>query len=69
MSNVVPKLLSVTEAQRRLAERGLPVTDETLRRWAIDGKVPAIRLPSGQYRFKVEDVDGVLTMPASEQVA
>jgi excisionase family DNA binding protein len=69
MSNVPPKLLSVTEAQRRLADRGLEVTDETLRRWAIDGKVPAIRLPSGQYRFKVEDVDGVLTVSASEQVA
>lgn len=64
MSNA-PRLLTVTEAQQRLADSGLAVTDETIRRWAIDGKVPAIRLPSGQYRFRAEDVDAVLTEPAA----
>lgn len=68
MSNA-PRFLTVTEVVRRLGEQGLDLSDETVRRWAIDGKIPAIRLPSGQYRFAVEDVDAVLTSPASGSAA
>jgi excisionase family DNA binding protein len=64
-----PRFLTVTETVQRLAENGLDITDETVRRWAIDGKLRAIRLPSGHYRFAIEDVDAVLSAPASDRAA
>lgn len=36
------------------------VSDETLRRWADERKVRHIRLPSGQLRFRREDLDALL---------
>ena len=33
----------------------------TLRRWALDGKVPVIRTPGGQLRFRPEDLDALIT--------
>jgi excisionase family DNA binding protein len=41
------------------AER-LDISVVTLRRWIKDGKLGYIRLPSGQYRFRSEDVDALL---------
>jgi excisionase family DNA binding protein len=32
------------------------VSDETVRRWAEDGRLPAITLPSGRLRFRRADV-------------
>lgn len=32
----------------------------TVSRWIEDGKVAAIRLPSGRYRFRREDVEALL---------
>ena len=72
MSNVPRRYLTVTEAIAYLAELGIEVTGQTLRNWAQDGKVPAIKLPSGQYRFTAEGLDGILDTPAgrsSERVA
>ena len=53
-------LVSTTKAVAYLAERGLSVTDETLRRWADDRKVVHIRLPSGQVRFRPADLDALV---------
>jgi excisionase family DNA binding protein len=36
------------------------VTDETIRRWAEDGKVRHVRLPSGRLRFHRADIDALL---------
>lgn len=68
MSNQ-PRYLTVTETVRRLAGQGLEVTDETVRRWAQSGKLPAIRLPSGQLRIASDDADAILQVPAAEPVA
>jgi excisionase family DNA binding protein len=35
------------------------VSPETVRRWARDGLVPAVTLPSGQVRFRREDVENL----------
>jgi len=50
MSNTAP-LLTPAEAAAQLA-----IHPETLRRWAREGRVPVVRLPSGQMRFRPEDV-------------
>ena len=33
------------------------VRSDTVRRWARDGLIPAVVLPSGQVRFRREDVE------------
>lgn len=38
------------------------VTTETLRTWAKAGRIPYVRLPSGQYRFRVEDLDAMVAI-------
>lgn len=38
----------------------LGVSDETLRRWADQGKVRHIRLPSGRLRFRRDDLEAML---------
>lgn len=38
----------------------LGVTDETVRRWAEDGRLRHIVLPSGQRRFRRDDVLAIL---------
>lgn len=54
-----PALLP-SEAVAYLADRGLVVADETLRRWADKGQLRHLRLPSGQIRFRPEDLDELL---------
>lgn len=39
----------------------LHVSDETVRRWAADGKLPCVTLPSGRRVFRREDIDAILT--------
>lgn len=53
-------LISPAQAVTYLAKNGLVVTDETLRRWADDRKIAHVRLPSGQVRFRHEDLDALL---------
>jgi len=36
------------------------VSDETIRRWAAEKKVTHIRLPSGQLRFRLADLQEAL---------
>ena len=38
----------------------LGISDETLRRWAADGLIRHVKLPSGQVRFRRSDLDEVL---------
>jgi excisionase family DNA binding protein len=38
----------------------LRVEPRTVRRWAREGKIPAVKLPSGEYRFRREDVDDLI---------
>jgi excisionase family DNA binding protein len=38
----------------------LDVTPDTVRRWARAGKLPVVTLPSGQIRFRREDVEPLL---------
>jgi excisionase family DNA binding protein len=42
------------------AARLLGVSDETLRRWAADGRIRHIRMPSGQLRFRPADIAAIL---------
>jgi excisionase family DNA binding protein len=37
------------------------VSDCTVRRWIKDGKISALRLPSGQYRVSADDFRNFLT--------
>lgn len=47
-----------TTPELRLAEAAgiLGVRPETLRRWADSGKVPSVRTPGGERRFRREDI-------------
>lgn len=63
MTAVLPTL-TPAEAAERLTAAGVPVSDDTLRRWAKSGRVPCIRLPFGRIRFRTEDIDA-LTEPTA----
>lgn len=58
-------MLTVPQVVDRLAERGLAVSAETVREWARSGRVPAIQLPSGRFRFKPGDVAKITTKRAA----
>jgi excisionase family DNA binding protein len=45
------------------------VSDETLRRWADDKKIRHVRLPSGQLRFRPEDIEAALEPVEPETAA
>lgn len=46
---------------QQVADR-LVVHVESVRRWTRAGDLPAVRLPSGRYRYRAEDVEA-LTAP------
>ena len=52
--------LGTKRAAAYLRERGLSVTDQTLRRWADEKKIAHLRLPSKQLRFRPVDLDALL---------
>lgn len=58
------KYLTVGEVIAYLAERGVSVSDETVRRWAKSGKVRAKRLRTGgkraRFLFAAEDVHSLI---------
>lgn len=56
----VPPLLTPRQAAERLTAAGVTVTEDTIRRWVRDRRVPAITLPSGYYRLRAADVDAIL---------
>lgn len=39
----------------------LQVDASTVLRWADDGLLPSISLPSGRRRFRIEDIDRILS--------
>jgi DNA-binding transcriptional MerR regulator len=45
--------------QVRAAALKLGVHENTLRSWEREGIIPAVRLPSGVRRFRVEDVESL----------
>lgn len=42
--------------------RYIGVSDETLRNWAKAGRIPYVRMPSGQFRFRVADLDAMVAV-------
>jgi excisionase family DNA binding protein len=42
--------------------RHIGVTSETLRSWAKAGRIPYVRLPSGQFRFRISDLDAMIAI-------
>ncbi len=62
--DVAPQLLTAKEAGEALGG----ISDETVNRWARDGKIAHITLPSGQRRFRREVIDEILAgTPASAE--
>lgn len=47
-----------------VAERAR-VSPETVRRWVREGHLPAVTLPAGTLRFRVEDIDAMLSKAAA----
>jgi excisionase family DNA binding protein len=43
----------------------LQVADETVRRWAAADRLPHIRYPSGQIRFRRADIEAILNPPVA----
>lgn len=56
----LPELMTVAEVAEAFR-----TTDETIHRWARDGKLPYIPLPSGTKRFRRIEIEAILT-PAAE---
>lgn len=52
--------LTPSQAAEYLTAAGLPITDDTVRRWAREGKVRVLKLPGGQYRIHRDDLDALL---------
>jgi excisionase family DNA binding protein len=51
----LPALLTVAEVAEQLR-----ITDETVHRWAREGKLPYVQLPSGLKRFRREEIEAIL---------
>ena len=56
-----PELLTAKEAGEALGG----ISDETVNRWARDGKIACITLPSGQRRYRREVIDAILAGSAA----
>lgn len=56
MAIVPPDLLPPSEAAELLG-----ISSETLRRWAEDGKIRHVKLPSGRRLFYRADIEDLLT--------
>ena len=56
----VPSYLTPRQAADYLVAAGVQITEDAVRRWARDDKIPALTLPVGQYRIKREDLDAIL---------
>ena len=50
----VPRYLTASQVAERLE-----TTADAVRGWAQSGKLTAIKLPSGQYRFVREDIEAI----------
>lgn len=61
---MAPVLLTPAQAAERIG-----VHARTLKRWAADGKVRHVRLPSGRFMFPASVVDEVLAEHDPEEAA
>ncbi|KLL11861.1 MULTISPECIES: helix-turn-helix domain-containing protein [Protofrankia] len=52
----IDPLISPGQAVALLRDKGLNVDARTLRRWATSGRIPARKIPSGQFRYRRSDV-------------
>lgn len=55
----LPELMTVAEVAEALR-----LTDETVHRWAREGKLPFVSLPTGLKRFRREDIEAILARTA-----
>ena len=60
---IVTRLLTAREVAESLS-----LCVETVHAWVREGKVPAFRLPSGQLRFRQEDIDAWLAECSTQAV-
>jgi excisionase family DNA binding protein len=45
------------------------VSDKTVRRWQRKGLIRALRLPSGQHRYRLSDIEAVFAAAQAEEEA
>lgn len=57
------QLLTTGEVAQRLG-----VTDETVRRWCVSGKIPAVPLPSGRWKIREDVVSDMLALGSPSEV-
>jgi predicted site-specific integrase-resolvase len=60
MTSVQP-YLTAAEAAARLTAAGVPVSEDTVRRWGRSGRLACVKLPLGRLRFRPEDLDALAT--------
>jgi predicted site-specific integrase-resolvase len=53
-------LLTPGQVVEKLAAAGIEVSEESVRHWARTRKLPVVRLPSGRFYFRAEDVNAFL---------
>ncbi|QJC22520.1 helix-turn-helix domain-containing protein [Arcanobacterium buesumense] len=58
------ELISASEAAALLPD----TTEQSLLRWARQGKIPSVRLPNGRRFFEREDIEAILEPTMSEEV-
>ena len=68
MTQVAP-LLTASQVAQRLTEAGLPTSAETVRQWALKGKIDAVVLPSGRRWFRREVVEAIVNGELSASAA
>jgi excisionase family DNA binding protein len=57
------------ELSPRAAAKRAGVHEDTLKRWAVDGKIRAYRTPGGWWRFAVDDIDALVAGTYSPESA
>jgi excisionase family DNA binding protein len=59
----LPPLLTAGQVAKRFA-----TSTDTVRRWAREGRIPSVTLPSGRTVYRREEIDAIAPLTA-EQVA
>lgn len=55
----VQPYLTAAQAAERLAEAGIRVSEDTVRRWGRSGQIACVKLPLGRMLFRPEDIDAL----------
>lgn len=66
---MVPDVNEVTHITTSQVARKYALNPSTVRRWAIDGKLPCIITPGGHYRFNPAEIESALGITAQAQSA